>query len=82
MSSQISIAKKKNIVGKTVFLFTVEPNKVIDIAKRELEKERELFMSRSMPGLPENSNENHASVEAGNDSESDSESDSEDNGKN
>lgn len=59
----------------------MEPNRVIDIAKRELEKERELLMSRSMPGVPDNLNENHIGVDVANDSDSESESDSEDNGK-
>lgn len=59
----------------------MEPKKVIDIAKRELEKERELLMSRSMPGLPDNLHENHTGNDVGNESDSDTESDSEDNGK-
>lgn len=58
----------------------MEPNRVIDFAKRELEKDRELLMSRSMPGLPDNLNENHTGIDIGNESDSDSESDSEDNG--
>lgn len=58
----------------------MEPNRVIDIAKRELEKERELLMSRSMPGLPDNVNENHTGIDVANESDSESESDSEDNG--
>ncbi|XP_052564724.1 kinesin-like protein KIF21A isoform X6 [Culex pipiens pallens] len=46
---------------------------VINLAKRELEKERELLMSRSLPGL-ENDSSNQ-SLEDGTDSDSDTESD-------
>ncbi|XP_062546330.1 kinesin-like protein KIF21A isoform X2 [Armigeres subalbatus] len=46
---------------------------VINMAKRELEKERELLMSRSLPGL-ENDSSNQ-SLEDGSDSDSDTESD-------
>lgn len=49
---------------------------VIGIAKRELEKERETLMSRSLPGI-----ENNANERADNDSDSDSGSESEDCGK-
>lgn len=58
----------------------MEPTRVIDIAKRELEKERELLMSRSMPGLPDNINDTQSVID-GNESDSNSDSDSEDNGK-
>lgn len=43
---------------------------VIDLAKRKLEKERELFMSKSLPGYTQDSNQSSV------DNESDSESDS------
>ena len=67
------------------FLFTTQniiclddPAKVIDIAKRELEKEREILMSRSLPGFDDNTEnapaENDSSAESG-------DSDSEDNGR-
>ncbi|XP_021701205.1 kinesin-like protein KIF21A isoform X2 [Aedes aegypti] len=46
---------------------------VINMAKRELEKERELLMSRSLPGL-ENDSSNQ-SLEDGSESDSDTESD-------
>ncbi|XP_053692673.1 kinesin-like protein KIF21A isoform X2 [Sabethes cyaneus] len=46
---------------------------VINMAKRELEKERELLMSRSLPGL-ENDSSNQSLVD-GSDSDSDTESD-------
>ncbi|XP_065081255.1 kinesin-like protein KIF21B isoform X2 [Ochlerotatus camptorhynchus] len=46
---------------------------VINMAKRELEKDRELLMSRSLPGL-ENDSSNQ-SLEDGSDSDSDTESD-------
>ncbi|XP_055550940.1 kinesin-like protein KIF21A isoform X2 [Wyeomyia smithii] len=46
---------------------------VINLAKRELEKERELLMSRSLPGL-ENDSSNQSLVD-GSDSDSDTESD-------
>lgn len=49
---------------------------MIGIAKRELEKERETLMSRSLPGI-----ENNANERADNDSDSDSESESEDCGE-
>lgn len=75
-----------------MYIFTDGANKVLDTAKRELEKEREYLMSRSMPGLDDSSNNgstggpnsggNNSIVGSGiadNDSGSDSESDSEDN---
>lgn len=46
---------------------------VINMAKRELEKERELLMSRSLPGLENDSS--IQSLEDGSDSDSDTESD-------
>lgn len=42
---------------------------MIEVAKRKLEKERELFMSRSLPGFPDGS-------QIGNENELDSDSDS------
>lgn len=48
---------------------------VIGIAKKELEKERETLMSRSLPGIENNANERAY------DSDSDSGSESEDCGK-
>jgi kinesin family protein 4/21/27 len=45
------------------------------MAKRELEKERELLMTKSLPGLPEQENQERSSQEDGSDSESDTESD-------
>lgn len=50
---------------------------MIGIAKRELEKERETLMSRSLPGFENNANERTGE----NDSDSDSDSESEDCGK-
>ena len=47
---------------------------LINIAKRELERERELLMSKSLPGMPEESHE-RSSQEDGSDSDSDTESD-------
>lgn len=44
------------------------------MAKRELERERELLMSKSLPGLPEEIQE-RSSQEDGSDSDSDTESD-------
>lgn len=46
------------------------PDTVLIQAKRELEKERELLMSRSLPGLEDNQ-----TIENDSDSESDTESD-------
>lgn len=43
---------------------------VIDIAKRKLEKEREMYMSKSLPGFGQDGNQTSI------DNESDSESDS------
>lgn len=48
---------------------------VLGIAKRELEKERETLMSRSLPGIENNANER------ADESDSDSGSESEDCGK-
>lgn len=50
------------------------------MAKRELEREREILMSKSLPGLPDNAiqesqNEKSSSAENESDSESDTESD-------
>lgn len=42
------------------------------MAKRKLEKERELFMSKSLPGFPA---DNQTAVDNENDSESDDDSD-------
>lgn len=62
-------------------VFDDEPERMIDTAKRELEREREMLMSRSMPGgLPDGNGDQVAATHNGDDSDSDSESDSEDNG--
>lgn len=53
---------------------TENPSNLINMAKRELEKERELLMSKSLPGLPEE-NQERSSQDDGSDSESDTESD-------
>jgi kinesin family member 21 len=53
---------------------TENPSNLINIAKRELERERELLMSKSLPGMPEESQE-RSSQDDGSDSESDTESD-------
>lgn len=62
-----------------LFVFSTEvaenPSNLINMAKRELERERELLMSKSLPGLPEESQE-RSSQDDGSDSESeDTESD-------
>lgn len=44
------------------------------MAKKELEREREMLMSRSLPGLPPDENQ---PIQSGQDNESDSESDTE-----
>lgn len=50
-------------------MFFADPSVIIDIAKRGLEKERELLMFRSLPGIP---NENNHLIELDfSDSESD-----------
>jgi kinesin family member 21 len=54
---------------------TENPSNLINIAKRELERERELLMSKSLPGMPEENQEHRSSQEDGSDSESDTESD-------
>lgn len=48
----------------------VDVEEVIDIAKRKLEKEREMYMSKSLPGFGPDSNQ--PSMENESDSESDS----------
>lgn len=58
----------------TMSFITEEPKSVIELAKRELEKEREILMSRSLPGLIEDG----TSVIPTESAESDSDSDSED----
>lgn len=59
---------------------SADVGEVIDMAKRKLEKERELYMSKSLPGFPAdnqapNDNENDNNDEA-NDSDSDENEDS------
>lgn len=53
---------------------TENPSNLINMAKRELERERELLMSKSLPGLPEEHQE-RSSQDDGTESESDTESD-------
>lgn len=48
---------------------------VIDMAKRKLEKEREMFMSKSLPGFP---GDNQSSNDNENESDSDEDSDESD----
>lgn len=45
------------------------------MAKRELERERELLMSKSLPGLPEDNQLERSSQDDGSDSESETDSD-------
>lgn len=52
-------------------IFFSDVEEVIDIAKRKLEKEREMYMSKSLPGFGADGNQ--TSIE---NNESDSESDS------
>lgn len=47
---------------------------VIDMAKRKLEKERELFMSKSLPGF---NSDNQSNIENENENDNDSTDDSE-----
>lgn len=54
---------------------TENPSNLINIAKKELERERELLMSKSLPGLPAEENNERSSQDDGSDSESDTESD-------
>lgn len=52
----------------------LDVEEVIDMAKRKLEKERELYMSKSLPGFPGDSqptNENENENESDSDDESD-----------
>lgn len=60
-----------------IFCSFQDVEEVIDMAKRKLEKERELYMSKSLPGFPADApgaNEN----ENDNDSDSDEDSDESD----
>lgn len=59
----------------TMSFITEEPKPVIELAKKELEKEREILMSRSLPGLSEDGSSNVVAPESASDSE---DSDSED----
>lgn len=59
-------------------MLTDDPEKVIDSAKKEVEKEREILMSRSLPGFTDTTGTNNQSFD--NESASDSDSESEDNG--
>lgn len=54
--------------------FFLDVEEVIDMAKRKLEKERELYMSRSLPGFPDNQSTNENDND-NNESDSDSDSD-------
>lgn len=56
----------------TFSLCFIDVEEVIDMAKRKLEKERELFMSKSLPGFAADNQEND------NESESDEDSDESD----
>ncbi|CRL00444.1 CLUMA_CG013706, isoform A [Clunio marinus] len=72
--SQVSPPKN---ASKQSFMNEVSenPSNLINMAKRELEKERELLMSKSLPGLPGEENQERSSQDDGSDSESDTESD-------
>ncbi|XP_031616973.1 kinesin-like protein KIF21A isoform X2 [Contarinia nasturtii] len=59
---------RKNLI---TFADTEDVEDVIDLAKRKLEKEREMFMSKSLPGFPDNS----TSIDNENESDSDEDSD-------
>ncbi|XP_059619317.1 kinesin-like protein KIF21B isoform X1 [Phlebotomus argentipes] len=58
--------------NKNQFFGGEDADGVLTLAKREIEKERELLMSRSLPGLDDTNNQN---VENESDSDSDTESD-------
>jgi chromosome segregation ATPase len=51
------------------------PSTLINLAKRELERDREILMSKSLPGMPDVENQERSSAENDSDSESDTESD-------
>lgn len=59
-------------INKNLFYNDIDADDVLTLAKREIEKERELLMSRSLPGLDDTNNQN---VENESDSDSDTESD-------
>ncbi|XP_055713660.1 kinesin-like protein KIF21A isoform X3 [Phlebotomus papatasi] len=59
-------------INKNLFYNDIDADDVLTLAKREIEKERELLMSRSLPGLDDTNNQN---VENDSDSDSDTESD-------
>lgn len=73
LRKQASTAVMKSNTTSSMSFIVEEPKSVLELAKRGLEKERELLMSRSLPGL----NEDGSSI-APDSNESDSESDSED----
>lgn len=69
----------QNCSLKLIFQTSIDdPDKVIDSAKKEVEKEREILMSRSLPGFTDTTGGNNQSFD--NESASDSDSESEDNG--
>ncbi|XP_049549454.1 kinesin-like protein KIF21A isoform X4 [Anopheles darlingi] len=71
MCQQLKKAQTSQSKLRSNFPFLEEETEtVINLAKRELEKEREVLMSRSLPGL-----ENEGSLEQESDSNSDTESD-------
>ncbi|XP_050086472.1 kinesin-like protein KIF21B isoform X2 [Anopheles aquasalis] len=71
MCQQLKKAQASQSKLRSNFPFLEEETEtVINLAKRELEKEREVLMSRSLPGL-----ENEGSLEQESDSNSDTESD-------
>ncbi|XP_055684227.1 kinesin-like protein KIF21A isoform X1 [Lutzomyia longipalpis] len=60
-------------INKNLFYADDDADDVLTLAKREIEKERELLMSRSLPGLDDANNQNVDNESA--DSDSDTESD-------
>ncbi|XP_055302871.1 kinesin-like protein KIF21B isoform X4 [Sitodiplosis mosellana] len=71
------LKKSMNTTRKNIITFpdTEDVEEVIDMAKRKLEKEREMFMSRSLPGFPD---DNQSSIDNENESDSDDDSDESD----
>lgn len=57
---------------------TENPSNLINLAKRELEREREILMSKSLPGMPDAGAREEKSSSAENDSDSESDTESDD----
>lgn len=61
------------LTGNLIEFYFADVEEVIDMAKRKLEKEREIFMSKSLPGF---NSDNQSAIENENENENESDSDS------